>query len=485
MVVGVGFGCRHLGLGSGGAGRSHGAARDRRLRYHASASAGRSRGRRGRRGRPDGGADPGRRGRAPDARVLDGVEPHVVDLAGGSAGSVRGLHMRREAVRAVGRERPPLPPEEGVLYLGGEPYELEWVCCPLPVPRGPGGQPGGASPAPELHRSLLLRPQKWGASVMWVVFGGNAMLASDWYPFCNQLCRLQGRRGGASAAFLLFDFPGYGGNPGRTSPAATLTASLCSLRAALARFDAGPPEVNLLGHSLGAAAAAQLAAHLAITGAPAGRLVLSAPFTSIPHVAVHLLQRAAGFVWQRAAPPRLRRPCSATARTDLSRRLGRPPAGFWSRGLPRSRPTAGATSRPCVRPPARAGRWASSTARRTCWCRPAWAASFTTRRARPPSTLPPVGGSAAPRGSCCSMGGPPQRRRLRRRVRSVASWRCPERTTATRCCSAPPVVQSSWASCEVAGSARWLIQVLLRSCSHLDFPRPHIQLPWLLRHPCL
>ncbi|CAK0806243.1 unnamed protein product [Prorocentrum cordatum] len=344
-------------------------------------------------------------------------------------------------------------PEEGVLYLGGEPYELEWVCCPLPVPRGPGGQPGGASPAPELHRSLLLRPQKWGASVMWVVFGGNAMLASDWYPFCNQLCRLQGRRGGASAAFLLFDFPGYGGNPGRTSPAATLTASLCSLRAALARFDAGPPEVNLLGHSLGAAAAAQLAAHLAITGAPAGRLVLSAPFTSIPHVAVHLLQRAAGFVWQRAAPPRLRRPCSATARTDLSRRLGRPPAGFWSRGLPRSRPTAGATSRPCVRPPARAGRWASSTARRTCWCRPAWAASFTTRRARPPSTLPPVGGSAAPRGSCCSMGGPPQRRRLRRRVRSVASWRCPERTTATRCCSAPPVVQSSWASCEVAGGA--------------------------------
>jgi len=111
------------------------------------------------------------------------------------------------------------------------------------------------------------------------------MLATDWLPFCESLLAC-----GASkrTAFLLIDYPGYGANGGMPSPQSVLRASHLALMEAL-RNIGGNPQVNVLGHSLGAAAAAQLAVHLTEQGATAGSLVLSAPFLSVPIMAEHIL----------------------------------------------------------------------------------------------------------------------------------------------------------------------------------------------------
>ena len=72
----------------------------------------------------------------------------------------------------------------------------------------------------------------------------------------------------------------FAGDP---SPESVLQSSQLALEAALKLV--GEPDVHLLGHSLGAAAAAQLAAAVS----QPGLLVLSAPFIDIPHMAVQLL----------------------------------------------------------------------------------------------------------------------------------------------------------------------------------------------------
>merc|ERR1719265_572818 len=76
---------------------------------------------------------------------------------------------------------------------------------------------------------------------------------------------------------------------GKPDPGGILEASNRAVSAGLARFKDSKPQIHVLGHSLGSACALQLAAKLAAGGYPAGRLVLSAPFLSIPHVLVHWL----------------------------------------------------------------------------------------------------------------------------------------------------------------------------------------------------
>jgi len=125
---------------------------------------------------------------------------------------------------------------------------------------------------------------------LWVVFGGNAMVATDWIPFCEQVLAAIGPD--ASTAFLLFDYPGYGLCGGSPSPGSTLACSRGALLAALRRIGGvGEVEIHLFGHSLGAAAAAQLAADLGIDGACKGQLLMSAPFISIPAMVELLLSR--------------------------------------------------------------------------------------------------------------------------------------------------------------------------------------------------
>jgi len=136
--------------------------------------------------------------------------------------------------------------------------------------------------------AYLLRRHDGEACALWMLFGGNGMVARDWFQFLPLLLKPD-RPAAPNVAFLLFDYPGYGANGGHPHQASVLRASRNALRAALAHF--GPVQkldVNLFGHSLGAAAAAQLAAQLSNDGEPSGRLLMSAPFLSIPHMAVEL-----------------------------------------------------------------------------------------------------------------------------------------------------------------------------------------------------
>mmetsp|Transcript_98392 Transcript_98392/g.219714 ORF Transcript_98392/g.219714 Transcript_98392/m.219714 type:complete len:391 (-) Transcript_98392:173-1345(-) len=185
-------------------------------------------------------------------------------------------------------------------------YRLEEIECPVSEAVMP--HPKGALP----QRFFLVRPEErqppLGDSTnseqpLWAFFGGNAMVATDWLPFCWDL--LTSAQEGSPAmqrpAFLLMDYPGYGANPGDPSPRSILAGQLAALRAALGRLPGSSPrELHLLGHSLGAAAAAQLAVHLhgddgeaarGIDCSPLaaayrpGRLLLSAPFVSIDGMA--------------------------------------------------------------------------------------------------------------------------------------------------------------------------------------------------------
>mmetsp|Transcript_84519 Transcript_84519/g.182180 ORF Transcript_84519/g.182180 Transcript_84519/m.182180 type:complete len:436 (+) Transcript_84519:3-1310(+) len=158
---------------------------------------------------------------------------------------------------------------------------------------------------PLQQQAYFLRPEPSGGPVdeLWVLFGGNAMLATDWLPYCQEWLLLDPNYSETRIAFLLVDYPGYGGNVGKPSPSSVLEASVQALRTTLAQVEGPQPRINLLGHSLGAAAAAQLAVRLAGCGVPAGRLVMSAPFTDIPNMTLHL----AGLLLRPAPTPQVKK----------------------------------------------------------------------------------------------------------------------------------------------------------------------------------
>jgi len=133
--------------------------------------------------------------------------------------------------------------------------------------------------------ALLIRPESREASCLWVLHGGNAMLATDWIVHLDRMLRTQRP---IDAAFLLVDYPGYGWNSGRPTPLAVVTASKAAVNAAFTLLGS-TPQVNCLGHSLGCAAVSQLATELSICGLPPGRMILSAPFLDIPCMAMRVL----------------------------------------------------------------------------------------------------------------------------------------------------------------------------------------------------
>jgi len=118
---------------------------------------------------------------------------------------------------------------------------------------------------------------------IWVAFCGNGSLALDWLP-------LIARDENFEDAFLLVDYPGYGMSDGWPNPGNTRAAADDAF-AALAKHLGVPaaslePRLDAIGHSLGAAAALDFAAHHQIR-----TVILLAPFTS-------LRAEAAGFVGQ-------------------------------------------------------------------------------------------------------------------------------------------------------------------------------------------
>lgn len=125
-------------------------------------------------------------------------------------------------------------------------------------------------------------PKAGAPERLWMVFGGNASLALDWLDF---LSRYPDR----GAGFLLVDYPGFGWCGGKASPEGIRESSERLLELYEARLSSrgveALPSLHLLGHSLGAAAALQMA-----PGREVSRIVLLAPFTTLRGMA----QKAVG-----------------------------------------------------------------------------------------------------------------------------------------------------------------------------------------------
>lgn len=111
-------------------------------------------------------------------------------------------------------------------------------------------------------------------SRLWILFGGNAMLALDWLDLLREFPD-------RSTGFLLVDYPGYGLCSGRPTPARILETSekAFSVLQDQNGWNFGPESIGILGCSLGAAAGLQFAVQH-----PVGRLILVSPFTTMNEI---------------------------------------------------------------------------------------------------------------------------------------------------------------------------------------------------------
>ena len=112
---------------------------------------------------------------------------------------------------------------------------------------------------------------------LWVFFGGNGSLALDWLLYLDQFPDK------ASAA-LLVEYPGYGLCEGRPTYDSIKENSEAAFQALARHLKKEPLELekdlNVLGHSLGAATGLEFAARH-----PVKRIILLAPFTSMKDMA--------------------------------------------------------------------------------------------------------------------------------------------------------------------------------------------------------
>lgn len=108
-----------------------------------------------------------------------------------------------------------------------------------------------------------------------IVFNGNAGNRSYRAPLAKGLAD-------AGYSVVLFDYRGFGGNPGRPSEEGLAKDARAVLAAVLARPGVDPKRIVYFGESLGTGVAVKLAAERS----PAA-LVLRSPFTAIADVAAH------------------------------------------------------------------------------------------------------------------------------------------------------------------------------------------------------
>jgi uncharacterized protein len=124
--------------------------------------------------------------------------------------------------------------------------------------------------------SFYLPPMEVNSSSplkIWVLFGGNAALALDWYYFVREYPD-------KSAGFLLFDYPGYGYSQGKPSPASIFESSNVAIDKLLSTTlkDNSKENVslNVLGQSLGTGPALEFS-----NSHPTQHIILLSPFTSL------------------------------------------------------------------------------------------------------------------------------------------------------------------------------------------------------------
>jgi fermentation-respiration switch protein FrsA (DUF1100 family) len=146
-----------------------------------------------------------------------------------------------------------------------------------PVPYAGAVLPG--SEEVSFHTEDRLRLRGWfvsggagaaGATVL--VFNGNAGDRSARAPLAAALAR-------AGTSALLFDYRGYGGNPGHPSQTGLAADARAARGYLLSRPDVRPESIVYFGESLGAAVAIGLAVEY-----PPAALVLRSPFTSLADV---------------------------------------------------------------------------------------------------------------------------------------------------------------------------------------------------------
>lgn len=89
------------------------------------------------------------------------------------------------------------------------------------------------------------------------------------------------------ADVYLFDYRGYGDNPGSPTEAKLAADAQAIWHAVTDKQGVKPSNVVLLGESLGGGVATRLAAELCAAGSPPGGLILRSTFSSLPDVAAH------------------------------------------------------------------------------------------------------------------------------------------------------------------------------------------------------
>ena len=125
---------------------------------------------------------------------------------------------------------------------------------------------------PEGSQTAFYQPPSEGnpPQAIWILFGGNAALALDWMWLVEQSA-------GPDLGFLLIDYPGFGECEGSASPESILASSQAAWEHWQELYaNQQTPKIGILGHSLGAAAALQLAETISVE-----RVVLLSPFTSV------------------------------------------------------------------------------------------------------------------------------------------------------------------------------------------------------------
>lgn len=137
--------------------------------------------------------------------------------------------------------------------------------------------------------AIILKKHGYYADRLYLVFGGNAMVARDWVEvFVHPQFDMHN-----GLALALVDFPGYGESDGAPSKASIVRvgkrALLEATRVLLHRREGVDLFVGAIGHSIGCSAALELAVVQQGTRTPVRHVVLSAPFTTLAEMASEML----------------------------------------------------------------------------------------------------------------------------------------------------------------------------------------------------